>query len=149
MQERDQMTREQLLADNPTLKLGDDVTLGDWVTLGNRVKLGDGVKLGNGVKLGDWVTLGNRVKLGDWVKLGNRVTLVQTPVQIYCHPYIVYPYSPTQIGVGCVIRDVAYWLRSEDPDELKAHSECQPWSRYREAIALVAAHMDDLTLANS
>jgi len=63
------------------VKLGDGVTLGNWVKLGDGVKLGNGVTLGNGVKLGDGVTLGDEVKLGDgvklgdWVKLGDGVTL--------------------------------------------------------------------------
>ena len=90
--------------------------------------------------------IGNRVKLGDRVTLGNRVTLAQTPIQVQCHPYIVYPYSPTRIGVGCVIHDLAYWERTEDPDELAEHPECQPWTTYRAAIALVAAHMDEITV---
>lgn len=94
-----------------------------------------------GAVIGDWV------KLGDEVKLGNGVMLKTTPVQVLCQPYIVYPYSPTEIGVGCVIQPVEYWLREADPDELAYHSECRPWSRYREAIQLVAAHMDDLTIA--
>ena len=99
-----------------------------------------------GVTLGDRVTLGDGVTLGDWVTLGARVTITRTPVQVYCHPYLVYPHSPTQIGVGCVIHDVEYWMRPADPDELADHPECNPWSRYREAIALVAVHMDDLTV---
>jgi len=131
--------------------LGEGVTLGDWVTLGNWVKLGDGVtlgnrvKLGNEVKLGDWVTLGNRVKLGnrvtlcDWVRLGAGVTLEQTPLQIQCNPYIVYAFSPTQIGVGCVVHDLSYWQSDGDPDELQNHPECLPWSVYRRAIDLVIA----------
>ena len=128
------------------VRLGDGVTLGNWVTLGDGVRLGDGVTLGNWVTLGNGVTLGDGVTLGNWVTLGNGVTLgnwvtcERTPVQVQCHPYIVYPYSPTRIGVGCVIHDLAYWQRGEDPEEL----ECQPWATYRAAIALVSAHMDDL-----
>jgi len=137
------------LGDGVTLgnrvKLGDGVTLGDWVTLGNRVKLGDGVTLCDWVKLGDRVTLGNRVKLGnrvtlcDWVRLGAGVTLEQTPLQIQCNPYIVYAFSPTQIGVGCVVHDLSYWQSDGDPDELQNHPECLPWSVYRRAIDLVIA----------
>ena len=122
------------------------VTLGDWVMLGNRVTLGDWVTLGNGVKLGDGVTLGDGVMLGNGVTLGGWVKLAQTPIQVQCHPYIVYPYSPTRIGVGCVIHDLAYWERPEDPDELAEHPECQPWTTYRAAIALVAAHMYEITV---
>jgi NDP-sugar pyrophosphorylase family protein len=147
------------LGDGVTLgnrvKLGDGVKLGDWVTLGNGVTLGDGVKLGDWVKLGDGVTLGKGVTLGDWVKLGdgvtlgkgvtlgNRVTLgdwvklEHTPLQVQCHPYIVYAFSPTQIGVGCVVHDLSYWQRDGDPDELQDHPECLPWSVYRRAIDLV------------
>ena len=55
--------------------LGDDVTLGDRVTLGNYVTLGDGVKLGDRVTLGNYVKLGNDVTLGNYVTLGNHVTL--------------------------------------------------------------------------
>ena len=84
---------------------------------------------------------GNGVKLGDGVKLGNWVTYKKTPLQIQCHPYIVYPHSPRRIGVGCVMHDIDYWLREQDPAELAEHPECQPWSTYRAAIALVAAHM--------
>ena len=109
------------------LASGDRVKLGDGVTLGNRVKLGDGVTLGKGV------TLGNRVTLGDWVKLEH------TPLQVQCHPYIVYAFSPTQIGVGCVVHDLSYWQRDGDPDELQDHPECLPWSVYRRAIDLVIA----------
>ena len=128
------------------VKLGDGVTLGDGVKLGNWVTLGDGVTLGDRVKLGNGVTLGNWVKLGDWVilgnevKLGNGVTLDKTPIQVQCYPYIVYPHSPTQIGVGCVIHDIEYWQRDADPDELADHPECQPWATYRQALALVIAH---------
>ena len=83
---------------------------------------------------GDWV------KLGDGVKLGNGVKLGKTPIQVQCSPYIVYPHSPTQIGVGCVIHDIEYWQRDADPDELADHPECQPWATYRQALALVIAH---------
>ncbi len=158
----------RVLANGNWVKLGDGVTLGDEVTLGNRVTLGDEVtlgnrvKLGNGVTLGDGVTLGNRVTLGDevtlgdgvtlggWVKLGNGVklgdgvTCRKTPVQVQCNPYIVYPYSPTEIGVGCIVHPVSYWIRAKDPDELQEHPECKPWAVYREAIALVAKHLGDL-----
>ena len=89
---------------------------------------------------GDWVTLGNGVTLGDEVKLGNGVKLGKTPIQVQCSPYIVYPHSPTQIGVGCVIHDIEYWQRDADPDELADHPECQPWATYRQALALVIAH---------
>ena len=109
--------------------LGDWVTLGNWVTLGEGVTLGDWVKLGDGVTLGKGVTLGNRVTLGDWVKL-ERVAL---------DLYIVYAFSPTQIGVGCVVHDLSYWQRDGDPDELQDHPECLPWSVYRRAIDLVIA----------
>jgi NDP-sugar pyrophosphorylase family protein len=70
-----------VLRDGRRVSLGDDVTLGSWVTLGNHVTLGDGVQLGrwvrvgNHVTLGSWVTLGNHVTLGDGVILGNRVRL--------------------------------------------------------------------------
>ena len=129
------------------VKLGNEVTLGDEVTLGNSVKLGNEVTLGDGVTLGSWVTLGdevtlgNSVTLGDWVKLGNGVMLGKTPCQIQLHPYIVYPHSPQKIGVGCIVHELDYWLREQDPDELANHQECQPWSEYRAAIEFVAARM--------
>ena len=97
--------------------------------------------------IGNGVTLGNEVTLGDWVKLGNGVKLARTPVQVQCFPYVVYPHSPTQIGVGCIVHDLAYWMRENDPDELADHPECQPWSRYRAAIALVASRISDLAIA--
>ena len=118
-----------------------DANIGNGVTLGNEVTLGDWVTLGDEVKLGNWVTLGNGVTLG------NRVTLARTPVQVQCFPYVVYPHSPTQIGVGCIVHDLAYWMRENDPDELADHPECQPWSRYRAAIALVASRISDLAIA--
>jgi len=117
--------------------LGDRVTLGNWVKLGDRVALGNGVTLGDGVKLGDWVTLGDGVTLGNGVTLGDWVKLEHTPLQVQCHPYIVYAFSPTQIGVGCVVHDLSYWQRDGDPDELQDHPECLPWSVYRRAIDLV------------
>ena len=125
---------------------GNCVKLGDYVTLGNSVTLGDYVKLGNDVKLGDYVKLGNGVKLGDYVTLGNNVKLSdyvifkQTPLQIQCHPYPVYPFSSTEIGVGCVVHSIDYWLAGE-PSELTDHPECQPWQNYQDAIALVAEWM--------
>jgi hypothetical protein len=75
--------------------------------------------------------------------------LGRTPVQVLCHPYVVYPFSPTKIGVGCVVHSLKYWTQERDPRELASHPECEPWSRYREAIALVALHMDDLTVATA
>jgi hypothetical protein len=97
------------------------------------------VKLGDRVTLGNRVKLGNRVTLCDWVRLGAGVTLEQTPLQIQCNPYIVYAFSPTQIGVGCVVHDLSYWQSDGDPDELQNHPECLPWSVYRRAIDLVIA----------
>jgi UDP-3-O-[3-hydroxymyristoyl] glucosamine N-acyltransferase len=135
--------------------LGTGVILGNWVILGDSTCLGIGARLGNdvhlgyGVTLGHGVTLGNDVTLGDDVHLGNRVSLIprtqlasgvtldKTPIQIQCNPYTVYQYSPTEIGVGCVIHDFEYWMRSEDPDELKNHPECNPWSIYRDAIDFI------------
>jgi acyl-[acyl carrier protein]--UDP-N-acetylglucosamine O-acyltransferase len=115
--------------------LGNDVTLGNWVTLGNRVTLGNDVKLGNGVKLRNWVTLGNGMKLGDGV------TFDETPLQIQCHPYLVYPFSKTEIGVGCVIHEIDYWLKSGIPEELAAHPECLLWDAYKKAIIMLAEWM--------
>ena len=108
---------------------------------GNHVKLGNYVKLGNHVTLGDYVKLGNYVTLGDGVMLGDGVTRNVTPIQVQCHPYVVYAYSDTEIGVGCVVQPVEYWMKDEDPIELEEHRECKPWSTYREAIALVAKFM--------
>ena len=104
-----------------------------WTILpnGNCVKLGNRVTLGNGVTLGDGVTLGNGVRLG------NGVTWTTTPCQVMCHPYLVYPHSLTEIGVGCVIHPLTYWLREQDPDELAEYPECRPWANYRAAIGLV------------
>ena len=96
--------------------------------------------------VGDGVTLGNGVTLGDGVKLGDVVTLGKGPIQVQCHPYMVYAFSPTEIGVGCIVHEVAYWMRQADPDELSSHPECNPWSTYREAIALVAKYIGDLKL---
>jgi len=59
--------------------------------------------------------------------------------KVSAKPYLVYPYSLTQVGVGCVIHDIEYWMRPEDPAELADHPECQPWSQYRAAVALVVA----------
>ena len=105
-------------------------------------KLPDGncVKLGDYVTLSDNVTLGNYVKLSDYVTLGNGVIFKQTPLQIQCHPYPVYPFSSTEIGVGCVVHSIDYWLAGE-PSELTDHPECQPWQNYQDAIALVAEWM--------
>ena len=113
-----------------------------WRTLpnGNRFKIGAYAEIGQGAEIGP------HAKIGPYAEIGARVKIERTPVQVYCHPYLVYPHSPTQIGVGCVIHDVEYWMRPEDPAELPEHPECNPWSRYREAIALVALHIDDLTI---
>jgi len=90
---------------------------------------------------GNRVTLGEGVKLGDRVTLGDRVIYQKTPMQIQCHPYIVYPSSQKNIGVGCIVHAIAYWMRKEDPDELPDHPECQPWDNYRKAINFVAESM--------
>ena len=84
---------------------------------------------------------GNWVKLGNGVTLGNGVKLSETPCQVQCHPYGVYPHSTDRIGVGCIVREIAYWERERDPDELAEHPECQPWENYRDAIGLVAKWM--------
>jgi carbonic anhydrase/acetyltransferase-like protein (isoleucine patch superfamily) len=147
--------------------VGDRAVLGNWAVLGNGAVVGNGAELGNWVELGNWAELGNGavvgdravvgdgavvgdravlgngavvgdgVVLGNGVQLGDLVTCTRTPLQVQCHPYPVYPNSPTKVGVGCLVRDIGYWLRSEDPDELAEHTECQPWSTYRAAIALV------------
>jgi hypothetical protein len=75
------------------------------------------------------------------VTLGDGVTLGRTPCQIQLYPYIVYSHSPQKIGVGCIVHDLNYWLREQDPDELADHPEYQPWSEYRAAIEFVAARM--------
>ena len=111
--------------------------------------IGYDVRLGNYVQLGNGVQLGDGVLLGDAVQLGNDVVLDRTPVQVLCHPYVVYPFSSTKIGVGCVVHCLEYWAQERDPRELASHPECGPWSRYREAIALVASHMGDLTVATA
>ena len=129
------------LPNGSRVTLGYYVTLGDGVKLGDRVALGDYVRLGNFVALGNDVTLGNGVKLGDGVTLGEGVTYTVTPIQVQCHPYVVYPFSKTEIGVGCVVHPIEYWMKADDPVELADHPECQPWSTYREAIALVAEFM--------
>ena len=130
--------------------LRDNVHLGNYVTLGNNVHLRNYVTLGNNVILGDSVILGNNVKLGDGVTLENRVILGnnmrfdKTPLQIQCSPYIVYPHSETEIGVGCIVRPIEYWLAvtpGELAGELARHPECQPWSNYADAIDLVAKWM--------
>ena len=129
--------------------LRDDVTLGNRVILGHRVLLGHNVILGDNVKLGDDVILGHNVKLGDnvilgnRVKLGNHVQLEKTPLQIQCHPYIVYPYSKTQIGVGCIVHEIEYWLRGE-PKELIDHPVCNPWSNYLDAIIMIVKYLETL-----
>ena len=117
------------------VKLGDRVKLGDWVTLGHGVTLGNRVKLGNWVKLGDWGKLGDWVTLGDGVKLGDGVEYPMTPLQIQCHPYIVYPYDLDRIGVGCIVKLIANWAGI--PSELAEHPECLPWDNYIRAIARV------------
>jgi hypothetical protein len=99
------------------------------------VRLGDYVTLGNGVLLGNGVRLGNGVQLGDHVRLGNGVHYKTTPLQVQCHPYIVYPYSLKEIGVGCIVHPSAYW--DNEPEELAEHPECLPWSNYLEAIEMV------------
>jgi hypothetical protein len=93
---------------------------------GERVFIGEGVSIGKGASIGEWVSID------------------KTPFQVLCHPYLVYPHSSTQIGVGCIIHNLAYWMRSEDPDELVSHPECQPWSNYRLAIELVARSLPDI-----
>ena len=138
-----------------TAFIGDGVLLDNYVRLGNGVQLGNDVQLGKDVRLGDrvllgnYVRLGNDVQLGKDVRLGNDVVLDRTPVQVLCHPYVVYPFSSTKIGVGCVVHCLEYWMQERDPRELASHPECEPWSRYREAIALVASHMGDLTVATA
>ena len=108
---------------------------------GNHVRLGSDVKLSTAVTLGDWVKLGDGVTLGDGVRLGDGVSYESTPTQVQCHPYIVYPYSLSRIGVGCVVHDLEYWRRGE-PAELANHPECRPWDRYMAAIELVAAWIE-------
>jgi len=82
-----------------------------------------------------------RVRLGSGVRLADGMVLARTPLQIQCHPYLVYPNSYTEIGVGCVVHPVEYWLGAEEPKELAFHPECRPWAAYRLALELVAAHM--------
>ena len=104
--------------------------------------MGDGCKLWDDCKLGDGCKLGDDCKLWNGCVLGNGCNYKTTPAQVFCHPYLVYPYSLRRIGVGCVVHDIEYWMRSEDPKELADHLECQPWSRYRAAIALVAGWIE-------
>jgi len=80
------------------------------------------------------------VTLGDGVTLGNGVTFKTTPLQIQCHPYPVYPYSLTHIGVGCVVKPIPEWIG--EPPELKDHPECRPWSEYKLAIEFVKAWIE-------
>ena len=91
---------------------------------------------GNRVKLGNGVMLGNRVTLGDGV------TLKRTPCQVQCDPYPVYLFSPTHLGVGCVIHPLAYWTSGQVPAELAGHPECLPWDKYQAAINLVLTAID-------
>jgi hypothetical protein len=48
---------------------------------------------------------------------------------------MVYPYSFTEIGVGCIVHPIDYW--DNEPDELADHPECLPWAPYQRAIELV------------
>jgi acyl-[acyl carrier protein]--UDP-N-acetylglucosamine O-acyltransferase len=91
---------------NHDVRLGNDVTLGNWVRLGNDVTLGDRVTLGNDV------TLGNRVTLGDDVTLGNRVRLEQNPFYVCSElPFIFNGYND-RIQIGCRDYTVEYWLEN-------------------------------------
>ena len=137
------MTQKEASSKYPNVEFLGTAFIGDDVRLGNYARLGDAVRLGN------YARLGNYVQLGDAVQLGNDVVLDRTPVQVLCHPYVVYPFSSTKIGVGCVVHCLEYWAQERDPRELASHPECGPWSRYREAIALVASHMGDLTVATA
>src|SRR5579875_2585986 len=142
------------------VRLGNKIVIGDWATLGNRVITGHKVWLGPDVKIGtktktDFnVKIGKRANIGDWVSLGHRVKInadmsvadkiefTNTPLQIQCHPYLVYPYSWREIGVGCVIHTIDYWLAGP-PRELAWHPECRPWSNYMEAIKMVASWIEE------
>lgn len=88
------------------------------------------------------LSTGQLVKLGNLVTLGDRVTFTRTPVQVQCHPYIVYPYSRSKIGVGCVIKTAQTWRVLKKQPELKGHPECQPWAQYRDAIKLVSTWLN-------
>ena len=105
---------------------------------GERVYIGDGAEIGAGAKIGD------EAKIGAWAEIGDRAEIKHTPFQVFCSPYLVYPHSSTQIGVGCIVHDLAYWMRPEDPDELADHPECLPWGNYRLAIELVARSLPDI-----
>jgi len=86
------------------VKLGNDVTLGDYVTLGSYVKLGNGVTLGSYVKLGNGVTLGSYVTLGNYVKLGSYVTST-----------IANEWAIAALGaVGATLNAVKWVAKSED-----------------------------------
>jgi hypothetical protein len=75
------------------------------------------------------------------MKLGDGVTFDETPLQIQCHPYLVYPFSKTEIGVGCIVHEIDYWIKSDIPEELAAHPECLPWDAYKKAIIMLAEWM--------
>jgi len=138
-------------------QIGDWAEIGDWAKIGARAQIGDLAKIGAGVQIGDWAEIGDSaeigagvkiwasVKIGAGAKIGANEKFDKTPVQVQCNPYLVYPYSKTDIGVGCIVHPVDYWMRDADPDELAEHPECKPWSTYREAINLVAKFMPRAT----
>ena len=137
--------------------IGKGVSLGDGVVLGNDVMLERGVVLLDDVRLGDAVMLAPRVVLWGgvvlWpnVRLGHGVILLAdvvyetTPLQIQCHPCLVYPSSLTEIAVDSLSRPIAYW--DTEPVELVAeHRELRPWRQYQTAIGLVKQWIQSQTV---
>jgi UDP-3-O-[3-hydroxymyristoyl] glucosamine N-acyltransferase len=82
------------------------VRLGEGVSLGNYVRLGEGVSLGNDVRLGEGVSLGNYVRLGNDVRLG------KSPIQIQGTKHLLYQYDYNQLGIGCEIHMIEEWKKN-------------------------------------
>ena len=91
------------------------------------VKLGYGVKLGDRAKIGNWAQIGDRAKIGDGAQIGYRAKIGDEaqigdcfPVMALTGKWVMNPYLPGQVRLGCYRGDYAA-LRSRTQDDWDEH----------------------------
>lgn len=133
----------------PYVEIGDDSRIGEYVQIERSASIGRSVHIGSHAFIWDSAVISESVAIAAEVRIGPHVHVVGSPLQIVGPEYVVYPFSPGLIGIGCQIGSIVQWEKSVESLAGEHDISDEDVLLYRDYVELIRDWMVDAEAAGT